>query len=122
MNNHRDQKEKLLAEAFHGEWNDGTMTGFALEAARHARRRTRVRRSFAVVGATAGIAAALVFALKHQTGAENHPAVSVATVQAPVAPAYEIISDEELLAQLKDQPLLVVQKKDGSREFVLLGN
>ena len=38
------------------------------------------------------------------------------------ARSYEIISDEELLAQLRDRPILVVRKENGSREIVLLAN
>jgi hypothetical protein len=33
-----------------------------------------------------------------------------------------VISDDELLAQLRDRPLLVLRKDDGRREFVLLGH
>jgi hypothetical protein len=35
-------------------------------------------------------------------------------------PAYEIISDEELMAQLKEQPLLVFRGESGRKEFVFL--
>ena len=114
MNSSPDQNEKLLAELFHDDWSGGTAADFARRAAAHARGRRRLR-SLAATGATAALALLFAFALTRRPT----PARVVAPPAKPVA-AYEIISDTELLAQLHDQPLLVVQKQNGAKEFVLL--
>ena len=44
----------------------------------------------------------------------------LASGSARPSPLYEIISDEELLTQLHDRPLLIVQNEDGTKELVLL--
>jgi hypothetical protein len=117
MNNSRPDREKLLAETFHGDWSAGTAAGFARQAAAAARRRQSYQRVLVATGITAGIAAALIVTLRQ-------PRVLPSEIRAAAtpAPACEIISDDELLALLQDCPLLVVQNKDGGREFILLGN
>jgi hypothetical protein len=45
--------------------------------------------------------------------------VSIAPTPVAVR-GYEIISDDELLAQLQDQPVLVVKRANGTREITLL--
>lgn len=63
----------------------------------------------------AGLALVFVFGLSHR------PSSPSAVVQKPnPPPAYEVISDAELLAQLHDRPLLVLEKQNGAKEFVLL--
>ena len=116
MNNDRNRNEKLLAELFHDDWSAGPAAAFARRAAAHARGRHRLR-SLAAAGTTAAFALLFAFALTRRpapTPTLSPPVKSVA--------AYEIISDAEMLAQLRDQPLLVVQKPDGAKEFVLLGH
>jgi hypothetical protein len=51
-----------------------------------------------------------------------HPPVTprVTEVALPARP-YEIISDAELLMALRDRPIAVVKRNDGSNEFVLIG-
>jgi hypothetical protein len=117
MNKTPDPKSRLLAEVFHDDWESGPASLFARMAATHARRRRRLRASLLAAGATAGLVAVLVSALR------QHPSPPhVVTIAAKPAPAYEIISDDELLARLKDRPLLAVKKPDGAREFILLEN
>lgn len=117
MNKRSDQREKLLAETFHGEWEEGPSAGFARAAAAHARRQRALRRTLAASGiAAAAVTTAMLLAPRHP------PAASHETSVAKIAPAYEIISDDELLATVKDQPLLVVRGENGRREFVLLEN
>ena len=115
MNKHEPEREKMLAEAFHGEWSAGLAAGMARRAAAVARRRHAGRRALFATGTAAGIAAALILSLRHPAVMpRENPAAENST------PAYEIISDDELLAQLKDQPLLVIRGENGAREFVLL--
>ncbi|HVS52072.1 MAG TPA: hypothetical protein VHD62_06920 [Opitutaceae bacterium] len=115
MNNRHDRETRLLAEIFHGDWTEGQTADFARAAAAHARR-ARAMRSLAVGGA--GIVAAAAIALM-LFSATSTPRTSVPS-SAPAAKGYKIISDDQLLAELRDRPLLVVKKKNGAREFVLL--
>lgn len=48
------------------------------------------------------------------------PGPSKAMPAAAVSPAFEIISDEELMAALRNRPLLVLPQETGARRFVLL--
>ena len=114
MTKHRDDRARLLAETFHDDWAGGPAAEFARRAARHARRRRRLRRGLAASGSVA--VALMLGALVHSR--RELPAKSAFLV-APT-PAYEIISDEELLAELHDRPLLVLPRENGSRDFVLL--
>lgn len=120
MNNGPDQNDRMIAEAFHGEWSEGASAKFALAAARAARRRMVRRRSVVGAAAALGMAAALAFAFRHLRLESNAPEVLEAFHSAEPARAYEIISDQELLAELKDRPLLAVQNRDGGTEFLLL--
>jgi hypothetical protein len=115
MNKPEQEREKLLAEAFHGEWSTGPAAEFARRAAAVARRRQGYRRGLVTVGAAAGIAAALVISLRHETAPSRGPAVRAAPT-----PAYEIISDDELIAQVHDRPLLVLPQENGAKKIVLL--
>lgn len=119
MNNREDKNAKLLAETFHEDWTDGRASQFARHAAAHARLRRRVRRAVYAAGAAAVVAAAALVSFQRP---EPVAAPTATTAPAPSARGYEIISDEQLLAQLRDRPLLVVKKADGSREIVLLEN
>ncbi len=124
MSDRNDEHDKLLAGTFHDDWASGSAAEFARAAAAHARRRQRTRRAL-LSGGTGVLLLAMVFL----TLRPAPPAPStLATSAAPVAPlpiaarGYEIISDEELMTQLRDRPLLVMQKQNGAREFVLLAN
>lgn len=114
MNNRRHRDEKLLAELFHDDWSNGPAAKFARRAAAHARARRRIRSAAAVAGA-AGAVLILALVFTHR------PTPSPVVALKPNPPAgYEIISDAELLAQLHDRPLLVLEKQNGTKEFVLL--
>jgi hypothetical protein len=114
MNNRPDRDSKLLTGAFHDDWADGPAAGFARVAAAHVRRRRALRRT--VVVASAAAAAFVATFVARQS--PRAPALSRIT-PAPKA-VYEIISDDELIAQLRDRPLLVVRKPDGTKEIRLI--
>jgi hypothetical protein len=115
MNDKGNQRTKLIAELFHGEWSDGTAAEYARKAASLARTRRARRRT--VWTTVAGMAAAGLFVW-------THPAPKNTLSPPPTArtPAYEVISDDELLADLHDRPLLVLRNKNGDRQFVMLSN
>ena len=107
----------MLAELFHDDWAAGQASGFARAAAARARRLRRLQRALLSAGAVTAISAVLLF------GGVRRSAPMVAKVSVPKRVlAYEIISDDELIAQLRDRPLLVLPKENGTREFVLLEN
>ncbi|MEO5961024.1 MAG: hypothetical protein ABIR80_18105 [Opitutaceae bacterium] len=118
MNNNRDRDAKLLAETFHADWDTGPAATFARAAAATARRRRTLRHTFAATAAALAIGAFTLVATR--------PEPLATSVRVPVAKTaipqrgYEIISDDELLAQLHDRPLLVVQRAGGKKEFVWL--
>ena len=117
MNNRDDKNAKLLAETFHDDWSAGPASGFARAAAAHARRRRQVRRTLSAVTAGAALVA-VVLLTRHQV---TPPAPSAPRISPPaVTRAYEVISDGELLALVRDQPLLSVTKPDGTHEIVVL--
>lgn len=125
MNKPTDKDARLLAETLHDDWAEGAPAGFARAAAAHARRRRRVRHT---LGGTAVAAIGAMLALTWWPESEPDSArVAVAALSPPSPQAsipprgYEIISDEELLAQFKDRPLLLVQGTNGSRDLTFLG-
>ena len=108
-------RDRLLAETFHGNWEEGVGAQFARRAAAHARNRRRRRQ--------AGAAATAIVALLILTSlALRQPPVTPASGSPPAStPAYEVISDAELLAELRDRPLVVVKRANGANDFVLVG-
>ncbi|HEY1111380.1 MAG TPA: hypothetical protein VGE76_22180, partial [Opitutaceae bacterium] len=48
------------------------------------------------------------------------PAVAPAQTAAAKPPGYEIVSDEEFFALLRDRPLLVLPEEKGPKKFVVL--
>ncbi len=103
---------QLLADTLHEDWTHGPMARHAREAAALARQRRRHRHGLHALGAVASIAAVLTLGFVFRTPPP------------PASPhaSYEIMSDDELLAQLPDQPLLLLPHRDGTREIVLLEN
>lgn len=115
MNDPRPREEQLLAELFHDDWADGPAAAFARHAAALARTRRRLR-SVAALGAAVGgvlLVAAFVFT-------RHRAAAPLVTSRSAPPPAYDIISDRELLARLHDRPILILPKQNGVEKFVLL--
>lgn len=120
MNSPRDPKNQLLAETFHGDWETGAPAHFARRAAAHARRQRLVRRSLAG-GGVAALLALGVFAFRSHPA--PHASAVVARASAPAnSRGYEIISDEQLVAQLRDREVMVVKNSDGTQRVIVLPN
>lgn len=113
MNNRPDDRTRLLAETLHSDWAMGPAAAMAQRAAAYARRR-RAMRSVVTATTLATIVVALFFA------ARPPAPLPTTTVTAVTKPAYEIISDEEFLATMRDRPLLVLPQENGPKKFVLL--
>jgi hypothetical protein len=116
MSEKPSNRTELIAEAFHENWNDGHLADLALRAAAHARQRRRMRHGFQIGSAITCVAAILLMLNSTHQLQPVQPTLRQIT---PV-PAYEIISDEELFAELKDHALLAVKNENGARELVLL--
>lgn len=116
MSNKPDPRTQLLAETFHGDWVDGAAGAFARQAAQAARSHRRRRQTVLLAGTVAALAAAFVFSRPPTASAPRvHPA-------GPAAPAYEVISDDDLIATLRDRPLLVTRKANGAKQIVVLSD
>ena len=114
MTDRAEQRQALLTSILDEDWAQGRASGFARRAARYARRRQRARAALA--GATlVALVAASFFVSREGRGTGGS---SATRENAPRG--YEIISDDQLLAELHDRPLLVMQSANGAREFVLL--
>lgn len=117
-----DDRARLIAAAYHDDWDEGRSAQFARTAARSARRRRAWRRG-ASIGITAAILAFVTAAIwpDHPRPRFN-PETGSAIVRSPVrpTPAYEVASDDELLRHLKNRPVLVVTQTTGQRDIVLL--
>ena len=107
-----NRREHLIAETFIGK--DGEH--FACIAARHARRRRFVKRAGLISGVVCAITT--TFVLTRPPPIQT-PLAPVATNLSPVV---EIISDQELLAQLKGQPVLVLKDESGITGIVFLSD
>ncbi len=101
-------------ETLHGDWTAGPAAEMARRAAARARLRRAVRQSAPIVAAAAAIAVVMFFTTRQPAPA---PVASGATA---ANPGYEIISDDELLATLRDRPLLVLPQENGSKKIVVL--
>lgn len=116
MNKKPAQRDALLADTFsHHDFLTGPAAQFAQLAARHARRRRRARHLIAATSAAAVLGAVFALALPPR------PRPPLAVARAAVAPpAYEIISDVQLLALVEDRPLLFISRGDGTGDIHLL--
>ncbi|MFA6134873.1 MAG: hypothetical protein WC869_12730 [Phycisphaerae bacterium] len=102
-----NKKEQLIADTL------GNGEKFALAAAAYARRRANRQAGLIAV---LGLVVAATFLVSQQSPPK--PAI-MASPSAP-KPVFEIISDQELLAQLKDQPILVLKDQTGITGIVFL--
>jgi hypothetical protein len=119
MTNRPDNRTRLLAETLEGEWTAGPAATMARRAAAHARRRRTIRRASVVLTSGALIATLLMVSRRAPAPVAPLPArVAMAPAVAPLG--YEIISDEELLATLRDRPLLVLPQENGAKKIVVL--
>lgn len=117
MNNRHDKYTRLLAETFHESWETGAPADFARAAAKLARRRRAARRAARAAGAIAVVGVAALIVL--QKDKLSPPSAPVAKAVVP-KPGYEILSDAELLAQVRNQPLLAVKREDGTQQIIVL--
>lgn len=115
MNDPRDPRSRLLADTLQqGDWADGPAAAMAQRAARHARRHRLQRKSVLALAAAAAISAALILSSHSRVPTERAPATP------PVTRGYEIMSDDELVAQLPDEAILVLPQENGTKKVVLL--
>ena len=115
MNKKSAHRDALLADVFsHDDFATGPAARFAQIAARHARRRRLARTALLTTTATAALVTALAFAWLPRP----MPTARASAASAP-KPAYEIISDAQLLALVTDRPLLVINN-DGAPPQVVL--
>ncbi len=121
MSSHTPDHDRLLAETSLGDWTSGPTAQFARAAARSARRRHRLKRIVPATAAACVITAIAFFT--HRTAPSPSPssASASAVTARPIqpAPAYEIISDTQLLALVTDRPLLVVQNSPEADPIIL---
>lgn len=113
-----DARDRLLAETFDPEWAGATLPRRVAARLRWRRRARKAAAAVIVVGAALGLPWML----------REEPKASITAVPAPPAattvnatPGYELITDEELFAQLPDAAWLIVETANGQRSFTLLG-
>lgn len=107
-----NKREHLLDDTF----GDNEGASFARAAAAQARRRRAGKQAGLAVGVTCALAVA--FVVTRPPAAQSTPTVIAHTP----APIFEIISDQELLAQLQDQPVLILKDQSGITGVVFLAN
>ncbi len=127
MNEKPDPRSRLLAETFSDDWDDGPGREFARRAAAQVRRRRRLLRVLPPAALAVAMMAALFSA---QRGAprtfvrpENVAAPARDGLIAPaskISPAFEIISDDELFAELRTRPLLILPDRPAEQRYVVL--
>ena len=120
MNDPRDHDSRLIADALNDDWDKGAPAQFARAAAAHARKRRRTKQAVLASTASAGVVVAAFVML---TSPSRTPAIStpVASHQAKAVRGYEIISDAQLLAELRDRSVVMVRQGNGRNDFVLVG-
>lgn len=111
MKNDPELKERLLADTFAQDWNDGPAAELVRAAASAVRRRRRRPAMIVLTVASFALAIGMFFPPGKPGRAANPPGRR---------PAYELASDEELLAHLKVQPTLLIKHADGTVELRFL--
>ena len=89
-------------------------------AARYARRRRNARRALLVAASVAILGAGTSPLLPRKEHPSVEPLVAIPAIQFPSAPAYEIISDEQLFATVTDLPLMWLADEAPGRRIVIL--
>jgi hypothetical protein len=118
MNKGTDQQTRLPTGTLPDDWASGPAAPFARAAAATARRHRRTRALLSAAGATALIAVASFVGIR-----SHHLATPISEERQLVAraqPAYEIISDEELLTQLPELAMLIESDGRGGKRYTLL--
>ncbi len=114
-----NKKEHLLAETL----GDGGGAEFARLAAARIRRRRAVRQaSLATLAAVLIVVGFFARQSRQAPAATAAPPLVMTPARAAAAPAVEIISDQELLAQLKDERVLVLKGDTGITRVVFLSD
>ncbi len=120
MNSRPDNRTRLLAETLEGDWATGPAAAMARRAAAHARRRRAAKHAGLALVATAAVATIIFFGTRARLPDVARSAPEVAVVSPAAHAGYEIISDDELIATLRDRPLLVLPQENGSKKIVVL--
>lgn len=121
----KDPHDRLLADTLHDDWASGPASAMARRAAALARLRRTVRRGAVALGMAFVLVALGIITLRRESSAPvvtvvASPAVVPAQTAAVSTPGYEIVSDEEFFALLRDRPLLVLPEEKGAKKFVVL--
>ncbi len=125
MNEEPDPRHRLIADLYQENWAQGPLGDLPVRAARQARR-TRVHRRLAVVAVPLLALAAAVVLFQPSRPASVTPRVpapaeiAASLPRTPSTRGFKVISDDELLADLHDRPLLILGSKDTGQHFVLL--
>lgn len=120
-----DPSDRLFAEVFHDDWNEGEASAAARRAASEVRR--RVARRHALMSSGIAIALTLVAVLLATRSKEPADTASNLPAKAPPAASrtseargYETIGDDQLIAELHDRAILVVEGPSGHKQITLL--
>src|SRR3954463_3980842 len=108
MNEKPDPRTLLVTELFEERWMTGAASGFARAAAAHARRRRAGRHIAVGTSGAALLMAAAFFGLRTLKPGPVLSPPARAEIGPKRAPLYEIISDEQLMVELRGRPLLIL--------------
>lgn len=115
MKPERNPHQRLIDDAMHEAWATGPEAGFAREAAAAARRRRAVRRALLAGGLAMAFTATVTIFRPGPSPASSGTAMASAP-----KPAYELISEEQLLLALADRPVLILPDEPGGKRIFLL--
>ena len=119
MNDSRNDHDRLLLDIFHDDWDKGAAAQLPRMAAAHARQRRRTKHVLTAATACAALLGLSVVAFNSRM--QSTPVAAASLPQPKMAQAYEIISDAELLAVLRDRSVVMIKQPDGTNEFALVG-
>ena len=119
------QRDRLLVALYHDDSGE-RLARLATDTARRVRRRRQVRQTAAVAALLIILAAGLRWlpaTAVHPRSRDNTVASTALTEKnPPPSPAlsYETISDDQLLAALRDKPVLIVEGQNDGKRIVFL--